>query len=171
MSSLIRLASKPTARVILSGERSQKSKFCEATSKTEERKRRRDLYNHCYHHRVILSEQSESNPVGAPQAGSTSLLSLLSLSLYRSDRTAVALPMVGFRLRKRRTVAFSSLKMTRKIKNFRHPLVGTGGLLRFGHARVLTPHCGVIHCTRAASLPGRSAAAPKNCGILSHFLE
>jgi len=34
--------------------------------------------------------------------------------------------------------------------------VGTGGLLRFGHARVLTPHRGVIHCTRAASLPRRS---------------
>ena len=25
--------------------------------------------------------------------------------------------------------------------------------LRLGHARVLTPHCGVIHCAHAASLP------------------
>ena len=31
--------------------------------------------------------------------------------------------------------------------------VGTGGLLRFGHARVLTTHRVVIHCARAASLP------------------
>ena len=34
--------------------------------------------------------------------------------------------------------------------------VGTGGLLRFGHARVLTTHRVVIHCARAASLPRRS---------------
>ena len=35
-------------------------------------------------------------------------------------------------------------------------LVGTGGLLRLGHARALTPHRGVIHSPRAASLPRRS---------------
>ena len=37
--------------------------------------------------------------------------------------------------------------------------VGTGGLLRFGHARVLTTHRVVIHCARAASLPRLSAIA------------
>ena len=34
--------------------------------------------------------------------------------------------------------------------------VGTGGLLRFGHVRVLTTHRVVIHCAHAASLPRRS---------------
>ena len=29
--------------------------------------------------------------------------------------------------------------------------------LRFGHARVLTPHCGVIHSAHAASLPPRGS--------------
>ena len=37
------------------------------------------------------------------------------------------------------------------------PIVGTGGLLRFGHARGLTPHRGVIQDLRAASLPRLSA--------------
>ena len=37
------------------------------------------------------------------------------------------------------------------------PIVGTGGLLRFGHARGLTPHRGVIQDPRAASLPRLSA--------------
>ena len=36
---------------------------------------------------------------------------------------------------------------------FDFSLVGTGGLLRFGHARGLTPHRGVIQGPRAASLP------------------
>ena len=31
--------------------------------------------------------------------------------------------------------------------------VGTGGLTRFGHARGLTPHRGVIQDPRVASLP------------------
>ena len=34
-----------------------------------------------------------------------------------------------------------------------HSIVGTGGLLRFGHARVLTSHRDVIHYAHAASLP------------------
>ena len=29
---------------------------------------------------------------------------------------------------------------------------GVEGLLRFGHARALIPHCGIIHYPRAASL-------------------
>ena len=103
--------------VILSGGRSPKSKFCEARAKPRSVSDEGIYFITVIPPCVILSEQSESNPVGAPQAGSTSSLSPLSLSLYRSDRTAVALPMVGFRLRKRRTVAFSSLKMTRKIKS------------------------------------------------------
>ena len=36
-------------------------------------------------------------------------------------------------------------------------LVGVDGLLRFGHARGLTPHRGVIQDPRAASLPRRPA--------------
>ena len=36
-------------------------------------------------------------------------------------------------------------------------LVGVGGLTRFGHARGLTPHRGVIQDPRAASLPRRPA--------------
>jgi hypothetical protein len=38
-------------------------------------------------------------------------------------------------------------------------LVGTGGLLRFGHARGLTAHLAVIQHLRAASLPRLSAKA------------
>ena len=36
-------------------------------------------------------------------------------------------------------------------------IVGTGGLLRFGHARGLTAHRAVIQHPRAATLPRRSA--------------
>ena len=34
-------------------------------------------------------------------------------------------------------------------------VVGTGGLLRFGHGSALTSHCDVIHSLAAASLPPR----------------
>ena len=39
------------------------------------------------------------------------------------------------------------------IRMFNTTFVGTGGLPRFGHARGLTPHRGVIQDPRAASLP------------------
>ena len=51
--------------------------------------------------------------------------------------------------------------MSRKynIKRKNKEIVGTGGLLRFGHARGLTPHRGVIQDPRAASLPRLSEKA------------
>ena len=51
----------------------------------------------------------------------------------------------------------------------------TGGLLRFGHARVLTRPRRVIHCPRAASLPRRSVnrrlSLPLFCKVFLHFVN
>ena len=52
--------------------------------------------------------------------------------------------------------AFAGIRFEAAVQPLCLHKLGRGWVsLQLGHARVLTPHCGVIHCARAASLPRR----------------